>query len=382
MKVIAYMIGKTGTGKTSLLNILFGDDVGKVGYSSKSETNTTTPYYIKEKRQDKYIYFCIIDTPGLYDTNGVEVDDNQKKEIVKTISIQKIKIKGLLFLTNFQNERFDASEQISLIEYNSIFPLQDFWKHLIIVFTHYYGDPDGDSKEEIQQRSKKVLSHIISTIMNKVKNISDPISFEELNSQYINIYSRPRNDNHLKNNKEIRKCLISEIEKYIDLNPMFNKIQIFHFEKYEIMPNDKFIYDFDLFLYLDVNENKVSTKISNFKKDINNSKKDEQKIELYTEECKINDDGNLVKISSKNRNSAKHKIWNIFGISFLAGGFAACFFYWPIGIICCLGGGLAIFFNNKKNQNKGDIVNINRIIEEQNLNEDIRKYSIENDQLI
>ena len=62
------LIGKTGTGKTSLLNLLFGDDVGKVGYSSKSETKVTSCYYIKEKIDDKYIFFSIIDTPGLYDT--------------------------------------------------------------------------------------------------------------------------------------------------------------------------------------------------------------------------------------------------------------------------------------------------------------------------
>ena len=58
------LIGKTGTGKTSLLNIMFGDDVGKVGYSTQSETKNTNYYYIKENIGNKSIYFCLVDTPG------------------------------------------------------------------------------------------------------------------------------------------------------------------------------------------------------------------------------------------------------------------------------------------------------------------------------
>ena len=35
------LMGKTGVGKTSLLNLLYGSDIGKVGYSSQSETTET-----------------------------------------------------------------------------------------------------------------------------------------------------------------------------------------------------------------------------------------------------------------------------------------------------------------------------------------------------
>ena len=57
-------------------------------------------------------------------------------------------MKGILFLSNFRGERFDASEQDPLIQYNAIFLLKDFWKRVILIFTHYYRDPEGDSKEE------------------------------------------------------------------------------------------------------------------------------------------------------------------------------------------------------------------------------------------
>ncbi len=138
------LLGKTGVGKTSLLNVIFGKEIGKVGHTTKSETKYSNYYCSKIEIENEIIFFCIIDTPGLYDTNGIEKDINQKKDIQKLISNEKIKIKGILFLSNFQNERFDFSEQKTLIEYNALFPMKDFWNRIILIFTHYYGDPNGD----------------------------------------------------------------------------------------------------------------------------------------------------------------------------------------------------------------------------------------------
>ena len=41
--------------------------------------------------------------------------------------------------------------------------MKDFWERIILIFTHYYGDPDGDSKEEIQERSNILFSDIINS---------------------------------------------------------------------------------------------------------------------------------------------------------------------------------------------------------------------------
>ena len=77
------LIGKTGVGKTSLLNIIFGKTIGKVGYTSKSETKLSNYYCIKENIQGEIVYFCIVDTPGLYDCDGLDADKEQKVEIIK-----------------------------------------------------------------------------------------------------------------------------------------------------------------------------------------------------------------------------------------------------------------------------------------------------------
>ena len=307
------LIGKTGVGKTSLLNLIYGNNVGKVGYSTNSETKISTEYYIKKKTGKDFIYFCLIDTPGLYDTNGEEIDNIQTDKINIFISEKNIKIKGLLFLSNFQNERFDASEQLSFIKYNSIFPLKDFWKHMVIIFTHYYGDPDGESKEQIQSRSKETFSIIIRNIMEKTKGVSEPIDFDKITKKYINIYSNPKKENQLRNNEIIRQNLIYEIMKLIKLEPMYTKLYILHIYNHEFNENDENIYNCDLYLYYNANDkiiNKKLVKIKNFKK--YKGFENDQKIILNTCISEINKNGNLS--LKKNKEETFSKILNILNI--------------------------------------------------------------------
>lgn len=376
------LVGKTGVGKTSLLNVIFEDEVGKVGHSSKSETKKSNYYCIKEKLNKEIIFFCVIDTPGLYDTNGIDDDINQKKDIQKLIATENIKIKGILFLSNFQNERFDFSEQNTLIEYNALFPMKDFWSRIILIFTHYYSDPDGDSKEEIQQRSITNFTTIMKNIMEKTKKISNPIDFLDINRQYVNIYSRIKNEKQIKNNKSIRNSLIIEISKYINLNPMLNKLQMFHFEKYEIEENDEYLYDCDLIIYLDDNNNYIYKDLNIINKySKNNYSKEDQKIEYYIQSCKINEEGYLVNINNKREGykeifkNTKSKvgcamtIFSIIGIIF-----SGVFF--PVTIPVCittLFGGILLLKNSSDEQRKIRQDKINEIIENNRINEEIKK---------
>ena len=372
------LIGKTGVGKTSLLNILYGENIGIVGYSSKSETNVSNYYCIKDNIDSDYIYFCIVDTPGLYDTNGREKDKGQKEDIIKLVSEEKIKVRGIFFLSNFQNERFDSSEQNTLIEYNAIFPLKEFWNRIILIFTHYYGDPDGDSVEEIKQRADNTLSNIFKIIMNKVKNVSTPVNFEKINKKYINIYSKAKNNIQIEKNRKIRKELINEIIKYNKLAPMFNKLQIFNFEKYQLKPDDNKLYDFDFYIYLDslnhpVHEelkiHKVYEKNKNFLK--------EQKINLNIEDCDINEEGHLIK-KNKKKDFLKeifhsYKGEGLTAISIIGSIFTGIFCApaLPLCLLPFLGGGY--YLKKKKDKKEKKKQEINNILLEENIIELIRE---------
>ena len=366
------LLGKTGVGKTSLLNLIYKDKIGKVGCSLQSETKNSNYYCIKEKTSSETIYFCIIDTPGLYDSEGREEDKKQKNEIIQLISKEKIKIKGILFISNFQNERFDASEQDTLLQYNVIFPLKDFWKRVILIFTHYYGDPDGDSKEDIREHSTKILSEIFILLMDKVKDVSDPISFLDMKRKYYNIHSIIKNNNQKESNENNRNEIIFEISNFIKLKPMFSKLEIFNFEKYEIDVNDDYLYDCNLILYLDSSDNIIHQEfelLQHYPK--NESNINNMKIKLDIENCEIID-GKIVKkttIKEGLKEIFKYKE-GLFGSVITVGSIIGCIItsgLFGIGFIpsaLLIGKSYVDYTENKKNEEK----KVNDLLVEQNIN--------------
>ena len=375
------LLGKTGVGKTSLLNILYGKNVGKVGYSTLSETKKSNYYCIKEKIDNEYIYFSIIDTPGLCDTQGNEADELQKKEIMVLISNESLKIKGLLFLANFQSERLDASEQNTLIDYIKLFPLKDFWKRIIFVFTHYYGDPNSYTKEEIKENNSIYQSEILNKLMVKVNSVCNPIQFNDLNIKYVNMYTRNLNEKKIKNNLDIRKELVEEIIKYIKLSPMFNKLQIFNFENYEIEKNDKYLYNCDLYIYRD-SYNKIIHQEFHIHERIpkNLGKDKEHKVQLNTEDCAINEDGIIIKRSTKKEgikeifNNYKGEIGGGLTILSLIGAVCSSIFFppvLPVSLLSMAGG--AFIWNKNRVDKEEDRRKTEEIMINEKINELILK---------
>ena len=143
------LTGITGAGKTTLLNVIFGKNMSVVKKSATSVTKVSDCYYYKNKDGN---CFCLIDTPGLSDTaNDPIVEKNHLEGIRKVVREERIHIKGILFLINFQKERLDGGEQSALINYNNLFPLQRFWQNIIIIYTHYYACPDGDDLDDMKK---------------------------------------------------------------------------------------------------------------------------------------------------------------------------------------------------------------------------------------
>lgn len=149
------LAGKTGTGKTTLLNVIFEKEVGRVEHSSKSGTSESFAYYYKH---DNGKYISIIDTPGLYDTSGDKNIDNIHLNSLKNlVNKEEINIKGIIFFLNFQVEKIDESEQNAIMKYCETFPVQRFWKHIMIIFSHFYADEFDDKEEKKKERKKKSI---------------------------------------------------------------------------------------------------------------------------------------------------------------------------------------------------------------------------------
>ena len=342
------LLGKTGTGKTSLLNLIYGDEIGKIGFGSKSETKESSYYCIKEEINSKKVCFSIIDTPGLYDSDGRENDENMKNSTKDLIAKENMKIKGILFLSNFQNERFDYSEINSLIQYNSFFPLKNFWQHVILIFTHYYGDPDGDSKEEIREKANKNLSLIFSQLMERIKEVSTPVKFSELEKLYINTHSKIKTEKQKKDNEVYKNIIFEKIKKFMELEPMYNKLCFFDFKNIEVEKYKGYVFNAQLELFLD-EKNNIINKIFEIK---DYSPKDnigeENQIEVTMIDCEIDNNGNLKKKKSIKKGSIKDFKLSIYGgsailISCLGGIFIPLIgLYGIIGVI----GGTAIVVKN------------------------------------
>ncbi len=253
------LVGKTGAGKTTLLNVIFNKVVGKVERSAKSVTKISSIYYYK-LNNGKCI--CFIDTPGLSDADKVDnknIDLIHLNGISQTISNEQIHIKGILFLVSFLQERFDASEQDALLNYNKIFPLKSFWKHLIVVYTHYFVDPYGtETEEDLKNLKKESNKEIFSQIMEKIKKVSDVIEYDNLRMQYFNSFSEPKNEIQKKINDGNRKQLQTLLEEISNMEPLFNKIEIQHIKNHKWEENGKkFFGEVDIVGYFDFNNEPI-----------------------------------------------------------------------------------------------------------------------------
>lgn len=250
------LTGKTGTGKSTLLNVIFGQEVAEAKKNAFAVTKVSQVYYHK-LQNGKLV--ALVDTPGLSDpdiisNNKEDLDNIHLKGIEKAISEEKIHIKGILFLVNFQVERFDNSEQEALINYNKIFPLKRFWKHLIIIFTHDFADPDGDSPEEMRQSRDESNNIIFSKLMDRVKNVSDVINYKELRIKYYNSYSPVKNKKQEIQNTHNKEDLEKLINELIQKEALFCQIEIQHINNKKIKENGKtYLVECEIIGYFDFN---------------------------------------------------------------------------------------------------------------------------------
>ena len=144
------LFGETGNGKSSLGNILLGNNVFKVSADVKSETKVT---FGREGIGDSKDLF-VIDTPGLQDSQGA--DRAHMIQLIQYVKEHK-ELNAIVVVFNYQQVRFPYNIQTMLKLFCNIFPMKDVGKHIALVFTNAFTRRGFLTNEQKMEKTSKIL---------------------------------------------------------------------------------------------------------------------------------------------------------------------------------------------------------------------------------
>ena len=226
-------LGKTGVGKSLCTKNLTSNNNVIVSSSLVSCTSKICGYdaYIPPTLFSKELKYKVIDTPGLNDSFG---RDDVFIDAIKTYLEDKtIKVKGIFIFLNFQDVKFDSSEKKIIKQIYNLVPLDNFWKYVTIVFSHYSVTDEFESLEEKRKRIDREIREEFKQLMNNAYNEEGiiKINTKDLRIEYINIHDIDRLDDPEKKEKAIKidknylellKKIFKELSKK---EPLYSRIE-------------------------------------------------------------------------------------------------------------------------------------------------------------
>lgn len=138
------MIGRTGSGKSTLINNILGRQIAKVGHRPYPETTTVSVY--KEEISGVDVTAC--DTPGLRDSTGHEED------YMNSIKASCSNPDLVIFCHSMDNIRWHNDDE-EAIETVTEYLGSEIWKHSLLVLT--FADKMIDTATKLPEDEQKRL---------------------------------------------------------------------------------------------------------------------------------------------------------------------------------------------------------------------------------
>ncbi|ROI48965.1 Nuclear factor 7, ovary [Anabarilius grahami] len=150
---IILMVGETGTGKTTLINVMINYMLGvqredKVWFEITDDQSERSQVHSQTSRitvygfypQESPIHLTIIDTPGYGDTRGVDLDEQIAKSLCSLIkSAEGVhEVDAVCLVINAHHSRPTVRQQYIFDAVQSLFG-KDVLENIVLLFTHSDG---------------------------------------------------------------------------------------------------------------------------------------------------------------------------------------------------------------------------------------------------
>ncbi|BFU26332.1 AIG1 family/50S ribosome-binding GTPase, putative [Entamoeba histolytica] len=251
------LIGETGNGKSSLGNFILQKNIFEVSGSPNSETEKTKVENGEEDRSD----LIIVDTPGLNDTNNFDTENIQN--IVDCVRVTGLQ--GIILTMNYNVNKLSKSIKQIIATINDVFKIEDFWKHVCIVWTMCYNSLQPKKIEKDKKEKEQFKEELISFIkqINKTnEDIDIPMYF--VDSQPDEDFDNSRSENEIKRLIEWGRGL--ELIDEEEINKAISKYKEIRYEEKE--EKGKTIEETESDITFEINTYRREIKIKNDGKEI------------------------------------------------------------------------------------------------------------------